>query len=105
LLIDIVPPGKYDPNGLHSSLWSRFDPDDGYDLPDERALTLASYVAASPVRAYVDHLLVNQPLPAVPLFLADDRYVDVPLESSYQAAYRGMPEYWRQVIEGKRLQV
>lgn len=102
LLVDILPPGKYDPNGLHGALWSRFDPDDLYELPDSRSLTLASYAAALPVQAFVDHLLADEPLPDMPLFLSDERFVNVPLEPSYRTAYRGMPEYWREVIEGKR---
>jgi hypothetical protein len=35
----------------------------------------------------------------MPLFLTAERYVNVPLEATYQAAYRGMPEFWRNVIE------
>jgi len=36
----------------------------------------------------------------MPLFLAPDRYVDVPLEATYQAAHSGMPAFWRNVLEG-----
>jgi hypothetical protein len=36
------------------------------------------------------------------LFLSADRYVPVPLEATYQAAYRGVPAYWRDVLEGHR---
>jgi hypothetical protein len=35
------------------------------------------------------------------LFRRPDRYVKVPLESTYQATYRGMPAFWRDVIEGR----
>ncbi len=40
-------------------------------------------------------------LPEMPLFLQPDRYVNVPLEPTYEAAYRGMPAYWRDVLEGR----
>jgi hypothetical protein len=40
-------------------------------------------------------------LPAMPLFLQTDRYVNVPLESTYQEAYSGVPAFWRGVIEGR----
>jgi len=29
------------------------------------------------------------------------RYVNVPLESTYGEAYRGMPAFWRDVLEGR----
>jgi hypothetical protein len=35
------------------------------------------------------------------LFLRPDRYVDVPLEATYQEAYTGMPSFWRDVLEGR----
>jgi hypothetical protein len=35
------------------------------------------------------------------LFLRPDRYVQVPLEPTYQAAFRGMPAFWRDVLEGR----
>jgi hypothetical protein len=34
-------------------------------------------------------------------FLRPDRYVDVPLEPTYLAAYRAMPGFWRDVLEGR----
>jgi hypothetical protein len=37
----------------------------------------------------------------MPLFLRPDRYVNVPLESTYQAAYRGLPAFWQDVLEGR----
>jgi hypothetical protein len=35
------------------------------------------------------------------LFLTSDRYVNVPLAATYDAAYRGMPGFWRGVLEGR----
>jgi hypothetical protein len=37
----------------------------------------------------------------MPLFLAPGRYVKTPLEETYMAAWRAMPERWRKVIEGR----
>ena len=37
----------------------------------------------------------------MPLFLRPDRYINVPLGLSYEAAYRGMPAFWRDVLEGR----
>jgi hypothetical protein len=36
----------------------------------------------------------------MPLFLEPETYVDVPLEETYQRAYRGVPRRWRDVLEG-----
>jgi hypothetical protein len=41
----------------------------------------------------------------MPLFLRPDRYVFVPLEPTYQAAYRSMPPFWRNVLEGQPLAI
>jgi hypothetical protein len=60
---------------------------------------MASYVAGRLPDAYVATLGLGEPLPEMPLFLTPDRYVPLPLEATYQVAYRGMPAYWRAVIE------
>jgi hypothetical protein len=98
LVLDLLPPGRHDPRGMHGAVWNDFD-DEPYDLPAEEPLTLASYAAGPPVDAYVEHLKINAPLPDMPLFLHSDRYVVVPLETTYQAAYRGVPAFWRKVLE------
>jgi hypothetical protein len=51
------------------------------------------------VDAYVEHVRVGSALPDMPLFLHPERYVSLPLEPSYELAYRGMPGFWREVLE------
>ena len=46
---------------------------------------------------YLDLSEEDDGLPAMPLFLDLDAYVTVPLEPTYEAAYRGVPEIWRDV--------
>jgi hypothetical protein len=46
-------------------------------------------------------LSVHAALPEMPLFLRRERYVNLPLEPTYQAAYRGVPAFWRDVLEGR----
>jgi hypothetical protein len=70
-----------------------------YDLPEGDPLTLASYVATEPVDIYLEHPAVGASLPEMPLFLRPDRYINVPLEATYQEAYRSLPEFWRDVLE------
>jgi hypothetical protein len=104
LLLDLFPPGPHDPEGLHGVLLQQLeDSDEHYDLPAEEPLTLASYVVAPPgVDVYLEHVGVGAALPVMPLFLRPDRYVNVPLEPTYQAAYRGLPAFWREVLERPR---
>jgi hypothetical protein len=99
LLLDVIPPGRHDPCGMHGPIWEHFD-DEPYDLPAGEPLTLASYRAVTPPVAYLEHRAVGGALPDMALFLHPDRYIYVPLEATYQAAYRGVPAYWRGVLEG-----
>jgi len=99
LLIDLLPPGPFDPDGLHGAVWSHLYAQ-RYEPPPEKPLCLASYVAQPLPRAYVEPIAVGTDLPQMPLFLDPDFYLNVPLEPDYTAAYRGVPEYWRRVVEG-----
>ena len=100
LIVDLVPPGRFDPHGLVEPIAQRLARDDEpYDLPAEEPLTLASYAAGPRIEAYVEHVAVGAALPDMPLFLRPDRYVNVPLEATYQSAYAGLPAFWRRVLE------
>jgi hypothetical protein len=100
VLVDLIPPGPHDPQGMHAAIWDRLD-DEPYLLPPGEPLTLASYVAERLPQVYLEHLAVGLPLIEMPLFLNPDRYINLPLESTYYAAYCGMPAFWRDVLEGK----
>jgi hypothetical protein len=100
LIVDLFPPGKHDHYGIHGVINRRIDRSDApYDLPLHKPLTLVSYVAGEKVDAYIEHLAVGAAIPDMPLFLKADRYVTVPLESTYAAAYAGVPSVWRDVLE------
>jgi len=103
LLLDLLPPGRHDPRGLHGAVWNEFA-EGPYDLPVAEPLTVASYAAGPPVKAYLEHLAVGGALPEMPLFLRSDRYIPAPLEGTYQAAFRGVPAFWQDVLEGRRAQ-
>ena len=101
LLVDLFPPGSADPQGMHGALWASFS-DEPYDVPPNEPLTLASYVAEPQPDAYLEHLGFGRSLPDMPLFLRPDRYVNAPLETTYQAAFRGVPEFWRNRLMPER---
>jgi hypothetical protein len=102
LIVDLLPPGPHDPTGIHGAILRRLEPDgDPYEPPADEPLTLASYAARAVMDVHLEHLAVGAPLPEMPLFLRPDLSVHVPLEPTYQAATRGMPAYWRDVLEGR----
>jgi hypothetical protein len=100
LMVDLFPPGNSDPDGMHAAIWDAFG-DDLAAPPSDKPLTVASYRASQLPEAYFEFLAVGDALPEMPLFLDPDQYVYVPLETTYTMAYRGMPAYWRSVIEGR----
>ena len=102
LILDLWPPGPFDPSGIHGALWSLVG-GTSYRAPKDRPLTLAAYAVRAPglFTAYVEPLEVGAELPDMPLFLAPEHYVNVPLERTYTAAWEGVPERWRRVIESK----
>ena len=103
LLIDLFPPGLHDPSGIHGCIVQGLDQyGDPYLLPTGAPLTLASYVAGPVVEIYLEHLATGAALAEMPLFLRSDRYINVPLEATYQATYRGVPAFYRNVLEGRR---
>ena len=50
-------------------------------------------------REDVEPTAVGRELIDMPLFLEPEIYVPVPLEATYQAAYRGVPRRWKAVLE------
>lgn len=97
LFVDLFPPGSFDAEGLHTAIWQnssteklRFNP--------KTPLTLASYVGGELKEAYVEPTAVGRSLIDMPLFLDTGRYVPIPLEQTYQAAWELVPAVWRKRI-------
>ena len=95
LVIDLHPPGRHDPDGLHAALWGSTP-----GVTSEQPLSLAAYRADTCPTAYFEPIATGDALPEMPLFLTPDRYVNVPLETTYQTAWRGVPQRWKRVIVG-----
>ncbi len=98
LLIDLHPPGPRDPHGLHAALWEQLTGDPPAPLPD-KPLTLAAYVGDPVATAYVEPVMVGDPLLDMPLFLDPELYINLPLERTYCAAYEGVPRFYRAILE------
>jgi hypothetical protein len=97
LLVDLFPPSPRDPQGIHRAVWGD-DCGDDYALPEDKPLTCVAYVGGPSAEAFIEPVAVGDALPQMPLFLTSEVYVSVPLEATYQAAFEGMPAYWRGVL-------
>ena len=100
LIIDLHPRGRRDPQGIHSAIWGEITGED-YLAPRDQPLTLAAYESGLTVRAFVVHVAVGDALAKMPLFLAPEKSIDVPLEVTYQAAFADVPRKWQRVLETK----
>jgi hypothetical protein len=90
LVIDLFPPTKRDPQGVHGAIWDELGGDD-FALPADKPLTLAAYDAGPPQVAYVEPIAVGEPLAEMPIFLRPEYYVPAPLEATYQTAWESFP--------------
>jgi len=95
LILDLLPPGPRDPNGIPAAIWEAIG-DEPFLLPAEQPLTLASFVAGQWRRAFIEVVAVSEALPDMPLFLSSERYVNVPLEATYQSAWSAVPRRWQE---------
>ena len=98
LILDLFPPGRRDPDGIHNEIWQEVAGEE-YTLPPAKPLTLAAYETGDTLRAYVVQVAVGDALTDMPLFLEAGLAVEVPLEATYGAAFAEVPRRWRRVLE------
>jgi hypothetical protein len=99
LVIDLFPPTKRDPQGLHQAIWDEIGEGEEFTLPADQLLTIASY-SAGPIKvAYVNTIAVGDALPDAPLFLEPEYYVPVPLEATYQTNWQYFPDPMKELLE------
>src|SRR5271157_5814090 len=58
LVLDLFPPGKRNPHGIHAAIWGALV-DEPYEAPPGKPLTMAAYEADAGVRAYVESFAVG----------------------------------------------
>jgi hypothetical protein len=100
-LIDLFPPTPRDPEGVHRAIWGE-DESDPFHFDPKKPLTCASYQGGMGYEAFVEPFAVGDKLPMLPIFLTLDKYIEAPLETSYQAAFAEVPDVWREVLESRR---
>jgi hypothetical protein len=96
-LVDLFPPTRRDPQGIHPEVWGE-DEGHEYRFDPAKPLTCAAYVGGGRAQAFVEPVGVGDDLPDLPVFLTFVEYVEAPLEATYRAAFDALPEYWRDVM-------
>jgi hypothetical protein len=97
LILDLFPPGRRGPQGIHGEIWEEVAGQDSTAPPD-KPLTLVAYECGLSLRAYVVSVAVGDVLTDMPLFLEPEKAVEVPLEATYNAAFAEVPRRWRRVL-------
>jgi len=98
LVIDLFPPTKRDPQGIHKAIWDEFE-DEEFAAPADKPLLIAAYDAGPPPVAYVEPFAVGDVLPDMPLFLKPQFYVPAPLEATYQTTWNVFPTLLKGLLE------
>jgi Protein of unknown function (DUF4058) len=98
LVIDLFPPTRRDPFGIHKAIWDEFVEQD-FALPADKPLSLAAYDAGPPPAAYVEPVAVGETLAEMPLFLKPEFYVPAPLETTYQITWNDFPAPMKTLLD------
>ncbi len=99
LIVDLLPPGTFDPQGIHGAIWAEYT-GEPFAAPPGLPLTLAAYIGGGEApEAYVEPVALGASLIEMPLFLEPDAYVPTPLEMTYQSAWEAVPAIWRRKLE------
>ncbi len=97
LIIDLLPPSKGDPQGIHKMIWDEIQ-EEPFDLPHDKPLTLAAYEVGEFKTAYVEPVAVGDTLPDMPLFLNPGFYIPAPVEATYLSAWESCPRPFRELV-------
>jgi hypothetical protein len=102
LVVDLFPPTRRDPFGIHKAIWDELV-DAPFELPSGKDRIMVSYNAGNELAAYVEPVAVGDLLQDMPLFLTPRRpqnlYVQIPLERTYQASWDATPQVLRAAVE------
>lgn len=96
LVLDVLPPGSSNPQGMHGEIWEALEG----ALPDDlgNPFVFSSYEADVGVRAFAEAVDLGDALPDMPLFLMPRKHILVPLETTYDSAFAALPRRWRDVM-------
>lgn len=98
LLLDLFPPSRRDPDGIHKAIWDHFE-EEAFPLAASRNRIFASYESTPVKTAFIETLAVGETLPSMPLFVAAGQHIAVPLEDTYQRAWADTPQSVKRLVE------
>ena len=98
LIVDLFPPTRRDPFGIHKVIWDEIIEED-FTFPEGKDRILVSYKTGGERAAYIEPVAVGDTLPDMPLFLTNELHVMVPLEPTYQATWEASPKALRLAVE------
>ena len=98
LAIDVFPPSKRDPFGIHKAIWDRIEEED-FEFPSGQDRVFVSYVAGPETIAYVEPISLGDELPNMPIFLNESEHVLVPLAQTYDLAWADCIDSVRRAVE------
>jgi hypothetical protein len=101
LFIDLRPATPIAREGLHARICESYG-EAPPETPLDRPLQAVAYqvLENARVRAHVVPLKVGDALPEMPVFLLPHRFVRLPLEETYAAAFASLPGKFRELLGG-----
>jgi hypothetical protein len=100
LVVDLFPPTKRDPFGIHRAIWDEFEDEDiQFEFPPGKDRIVASYDAGREKAAYVEPIAVGDVLLDAALFLVEGGHIKVPLEATYQMTWSVLPRRFQEMVE------
>ncbi len=99
LIIDLFPPTRRDPQGIHPAIWSSFN-SEPFALPTGQPQNIAR-ADGFDIRGFqVPRDVGRKRQPSMPLFLNTQGYIRVPLEETYGATWNACPAEFKQRVTG-----
>ena len=100
LVVDLFPPTKRDPQGIHRAIWDDFeDQGEEFEFPAGKDRVVVSYDASEIEKvAYGEPLAVGDTIPDMSLFLGQGYNVMIPLEATYQTAWSFLPASLQEIV-------
>jgi Protein of unknown function (DUF4058) len=98
--LDLLPPTKFTPAGLGGAIWSALEGDD-YPFSPDRPLAADSFQSGDVIELYANPMAVGGELPDLPLFLGEERYIELPLASTYLTAFQSIASSDRALLAAK----
>lgn len=103
MLVDLFLPGRHDPQGIDGEIIRHANLDTEVCNPDPaKPFVIAAYFRNRDLNVLREAIALGDELPLMPLYLDPREQIRLPLATTYDAAFLGMPQYWRDVLNAER---